>query len=247
MRAAGGRRMKLVADCHFHTVSSGHAYSTLDEYAKEASRKGLELIAMTDHGPAMPGSACAYHFQNLRVIPGRLYGVEILKGIEANIIDTDGKLDMEKINPAEMEVLIASYHLPCLKAGTAEENTRVYINAMKNRYVNIIGHPDDSRIPVDYDELVRAAAEYGVLLEVNNSSLKSGSFRKGADENYVRLLECCLKYNVSIIVNTDSHFHTCIGEFDEAVRLLKRTGFPERLVANTSVGLLKEKLVSRRG
>ena len=36
--------MKLVADCHFHTISSGHAYSTINEYAKEASDKGLELI-----------------------------------------------------------------------------------------------------------------------------------------------------------------------------------------------------------
>lgn len=239
--------MKLVADCHFHTVSSGHAYSTLDEYAREASRKGLELIAMTDHGPAMPGSAGTYHFQNLRIIPDHLHGVEILKGMEANIIGTDGSLDIQHINPEELEVLIASYHLPCLKAGTIRENTQVYIRVMENRYVNIIGHPDDSRIPVDYEELTRAAAEYNVLLEINNSSLKAGSFRKGAHENYMRLLECCAKHNVSVIVNTDSHIHTAIGEFGEAIKLLESVGFPEHLVANTSVELLKKKLVARRG
>jgi len=239
--------MKLVADCHFHTISSGHAYSTLDEYAREASMKGLELIAMTDHGPAMPGGAHDYHFQNLKVIPDYLYEVEILKGMEANIIDADGSLDIAKLNPAELDVLIASFHLPCLKPGTVEENTRTFIHVMEFKYVNIIGHPDDSRVPLDYDELARAAAENDVLLEVNNSSLKPCSFRTGSEENYVRLLESCVKHNASVIVNSDSHIHTDIGEFGDALQLLRRVGFPKDLIANTSVERLKKKLVSRRG
>jgi len=239
--------MKLVADCHFHTISSGHAYSTLDEYAREASMKGLELIAMTDHGPAMPGSAHIYYFHNLKVIPDYLYDVEILKGMEANIISHDGSLDITDLDPKELDVLIASYHSPCLKPGTAAENTKAYIGAMKNKYVNIIGHPDDGRIPVDHEELVRAAAEYDILLEMNNSSLRPVSFRQNAKENYMRLLECCEKYKVSIIVNTDAHIHTDIGEFSEALALLRQVGFPKELVANTSVERLKKRLASRRG
>lgn len=239
--------MKLVADCHFHTISSGHAYSTIDEYAREASRKGLALIAMTDHGPAMPGSAHIYHFQNLKVIPDHLYDVEILKGMEGNIIDTDGSLDTAGMDPGGLDVLIASFHTPCLKPGTAEENTRTYIGAMKNRYVNIIGHPDDGRIPIDYEELTRAAAEYDILLEVNNSSLRPHSFRLNAQENYMRLLECCVRHHVSIIVDTDAHIHTDIGDFTEALELLRQVGFPKDLVANASVERLKKKLASRRG
>jgi len=239
--------MRLVADCHFHTVSSGHAYSTLDEYAREASMKGLELIAMTDHGPAMPGGAHVYHFHNLKVIPDYLYEVEILKGMEANIIGMDGSLDTEKIDPSQLDVLIASFHLPCLKPGTVQENTMALIRAMNNKYVNIIGHPDDSRIPLDYDELVRAAAENNVLLEINNSSLKAGSFRINTKENYIRLLDCCVKHRAMVIVNSDSHIHTDIGELGEAVSLLRKVGFPKDLVANTSIERLKKNLVSRRG
>ncbi len=47
--------MKLLLDTHIHTLASGHAYSTLAEYVEMAREKGLELIAQTDHGPAMPG------------------------------------------------------------------------------------------------------------------------------------------------------------------------------------------------
>ena len=68
--------------------------------------------------------------------------------MEANIIGMDGSLDTDKLDPSELDVLIASFHLPCLKPGTIQENTRVLIRAMENKYVNIIGHPDDSRIPL---------------------------------------------------------------------------------------------------
>ncbi len=238
--------MKLVADCHLHTQSSGHAYSTITEYAKEASDKGLELIAMTDHGPRMPGSAHIYHFHNLKVIPNYLYDVEILKGMEANIVDYEGSLDTEDAHLEELEVLIASFHIPCLKPSTRKENTQALINSMKNPYVNIIGHPDDSRVELDYVELSKAAADQGVLIEVNNSSLRPISFRMNAAENYQRLLEECAKRGVYIVIDSDSHFHTDVGDCEEAIELVKKFGYPKELIANASVERLKQRLRLRR-
>ena len=49
-------------DTHTHTVSSGHAYSTVTENAKYAASIGLEIIGMTDHAPKMPGSCGYLHF-----------------------------------------------------------------------------------------------------------------------------------------------------------------------------------------
>lgn len=238
--------MKLIADCHFHTVSSGHAYSTIGEYAREASKKGLLLIGMTDHGPRMPGGAHSYHFDNLKVIPSVMDHVEILKGIEANIIGYDGALDTEDIDIEGLEVVIASFHTPCLKPSGRKENTQAVINSMKNKYVNIIGHPDDGRVELDYSELVRAAADKGVMIEVNNSSLRPNSFRKNARENYKILLEECEKKGIYIIINSDSHIHTDIGNFKEALELVGEIGYPEELVANTDVRRLKERLFLRR-
>ena len=48
--------MKFVLDAHTHTIASGHAYSTLLENVNYAAEKGLELVGITDHAPAMEGS-----------------------------------------------------------------------------------------------------------------------------------------------------------------------------------------------
>lgn len=238
--------MKLVADCHFHTISSGHAYSTINEYAKEASEKGLRLIGMTDHGPKMPGGPHIYHFHNLKVIPDIMYGVEIYKGIEANIIEFDGSIDTGDTNLEELDIVISSFHSPCLKPSTKKDNTLAIIKSMENRYVNIIGHPDDSRIAIDYTELVKAASEYGVLIEVNNSSLKPTSFRLNAKENYMMLLEECYKNKIHIIINSDAHIYSDIGNSDEALSVIKEAGFPTELIANSDLEKLKKRLSLRR-
>ena len=82
--------MKLKIDLHSHTVSSGHAYSTLIENVQAAEKLGFEALATTDHGPSMPGAPHEYHFYNLLSLPKRIGNVRILRGIEANIIDRQG-------------------------------------------------------------------------------------------------------------------------------------------------------------
>ena len=76
-----------VLDIHTHTTASGHAYNTIYEMAQSASRKGLALLGISDHGPAMEGSASKHYFRSSRCIPRELYGVKILFGCELNIID----------------------------------------------------------------------------------------------------------------------------------------------------------------
>ena len=86
--------MKIVADLHTHTIVSGHAYSTLMENAKYASEIGLKILGVTDHGPNMPGAPDPWYFGNFKVLPKKLFGVKMLYGCEANIIDSEGNLDI---------------------------------------------------------------------------------------------------------------------------------------------------------
>ena len=76
-----------ILDIHTHTIASGHAYNTIYEMAQSASRKGLALLGISDHGPAMEGSASKHYFRSGRCIPRELYGVKILFGCELNIMD----------------------------------------------------------------------------------------------------------------------------------------------------------------
>ena len=114
------------------------------------------------------------------------------------------------------------------------------LNVMKNPYVKIIGHPDDSRYPLDYEMLVPAAKENGVVLEVNNTSIHPKSVRKGARENILKMLSLCKQYECPVILGTDSHVCHQVGDFSRAQELLELAGFPDELVMNTKVENLKK-------
>lgn len=226
--------MNIEIDTHTHTISSGHAYSSLNEMAASAAEKGLSFLATTDHGPAMPGGAHLYHFHNLKIVPNYLYGVRILKGIEANIVNYRGELDVSFETLSLLDIVIASFHPPCLGASNENRTTDGLIKVMENPYVDIIGHPDDGRYRFDINRVVEAAKEHKVLLEVNNSSLLPTSFRENCRESYIRLLEVCAAEGQPIVMGSDAHHTSAVGQFDMALGLLKEISFPEELIMNRS-------------
>lgn len=238
--------MNYVLDTHTHTVSSGHAYSTLREMIQAAAAKGLEAIALTDHAMALPGSCHEFHFSNYKVIPRQWEEVRLLCGVELNIMDFQGTVDMSPELLKKMDLVIASMHSPCLCAGTREENTAAVLGILENPYIDILGHPDDNRYPLDFQAVVQKAAETGAVLEVNNSSLRPDSPRKGAAENYREMLKYCRKYRVPVTVGSDAHIEFDVGRHDYAYELFRQMDFPEELVLNRSWKALRSRL-NRQG
>lgn len=227
--------MKDIMDLHSHTIVSGHAYNTLYEMVRSASDKGLSLLGVTEHAPGIPGACHPFYFINFKVVPRELYGVRLMLGCELNIIDYLGSVDLEPRFLRGLDFGIASIHDPCFTSGTVAQNTSAYLGAMKHPSVQIIGHPDDGRFPVDYETLVCAAKEEHVLLEVNSSSLHPQSNRKNAHENYLTMLELCKKHKASIVLDSDAHCEADVGNHSRAYDLLKEVDFPEELVVNTSL------------
>ena len=85
-----------LSDIHTHSVASGHGTScTISDMAKAASRKGLKLLGITDHGPATLASGTPSYFRSLTYSPRKRFGVDLFYGIELNILDTDGRVDLE--------------------------------------------------------------------------------------------------------------------------------------------------------
>lgn len=232
--------MKHTLDVHTHTLVSGHAYSTMREMARAASEKGLELLGITEHAPAMPGSCHELYFRNLKMVDRKMEGIELMLGVELNILDFEGNVDLPVDLLGKMDIVIASMHMPCFKSGTMEENTRAYRKVLANPYVDIIGHPEDARYPVDFEALVYEAKEQGKLLEMNNNSLDPRCTRQGGYENYCKLLDFCKAYEQPIIVNSDAHTDQLVGKHEEAYALLAEVDFPETLVVNRSVAELKK-------
>ncbi len=224
-----------IVDLHTHTIMSGHALNTFYEMAKSASEKKLGLFGVSDHGPAMEGSASSVYFYVGDRVLEYMYGVRTLFGIEFNILDYNGKLDLEEKFSKTIQYGIASLHDVCITPGTEKENTFAYIRAMADPRVNIIGHPDDGTYQVDMDTLAKAARDQGVLLELNENSLKPSGYRKNSRQNALRMLEACQKYGTKLIIGSDAHVEHQVGVHTYAHQLLEETGFPEALVVNKSV------------
>ena len=111
---------------------------------------------------------------------------------------------------------------------------------MKKPYVNIIGHPDDGRFPFDYETIVRTAKETGTLLEINNSSMRPQSSRKGTRENILTMLDLCRQYEVPVTTGSDAHVDVDAGNFTNVREVLDYCNFPEELVITTDWDRLKE-------
>lgn len=198
----------------------------------EAGKRGIKVLATTDHGPNMPGGPHIYHFHNLRALPKYIEGVRVLKGVEANIIDYDGNIDIPREVLEEMEFVIASFHQPCIKPMGIKETTRALVKCMENPLIHTIGHPEDSKYPFELTEIVKLSKYTKTLLEVNNSSLLPTTFRDGTREGIVKILEECGKEDVPVVFGSDSHHTSLVGNFDMCNKLVTEIDFPKELIIN---------------
>jgi putative hydrolase len=226
--------MKIVADMHTHTVASGHAYSTVNELARAARRKGLKALAITDHGPSLPGGPHLYHFGAMRFIPPWINGVRILRGVEANILAADGSIDMPEQYLARLDFVMAGLHEGCGFDGQGiDRNTEAVLRAMMHPRIKAIAHSGNPEFPVHFEKLVQGALETKTALEINNASFSMS--RTGSRANCERLAELIGRFGAPVILGSDAHIAQGVGEFDEAVALLEKAGVPPEQVVNSSL------------
>lgn len=229
----------LLLDIHTHTLVSGHAYGTIREMAFAAKEKGIELLGISEHAPGIPGTCDPFYYLNLGVVPRKIYGVEIIHGCEINVLN-DGRLSLEQKYIDRLDYAIVGIHRQCYENEGVVKNTENVISCMKNEKVFFVSHPDDDNTPLDYQKLVIAAKEYNVALEVNNSSLLKKNQRLNCVDNYKKMLNLCNQYGVHIIINSDAHDPSCVGDFSEADKLLNEVGFDNELILNTSIDKFKK-------
>ncbi len=227
--------MNIEADLHTHTVASGHAFSTVAENIQGALEKGLKLIGITDHGPGLPGGAHAFHFWNLRILPREVQGIKILRGIEANITDAEGNVDLAEELLETLDIVHLALHTHCgYEDQGAKKNTDTVIKAMENPHVDVLVHPGNRKFPIDPVRIVEAAKENAVLLEVNNSSFLTSTSRAGSYELDLAIINEAREQGIDVVVGSDAHYKDAVGSFGAALELLGSTGFPFDRILNAS-------------
>lgn len=242
---AGETFPEIRIDLHVHSVASGHAYSTVREIAEAAAARGLEAVALADHGPALPGGAHLFHFWNLRVIPRRMYGVVMLRSAEVNIVDGQGGLDLPDAALEKLDLVQAGFHPGCgYESGSVEENTGALLGALRHPLVDIIVHPGNPNYPVDPKRLVEAAAAEGKALEMNNASYVYT--RAGSRENDLAIAREAAERGALLTVGSDAHIADFAGEFTHAIEIIEEAGVPPDAVVNRDLGSLRI-FLERRG
>lgn len=223
----------IIADLHTHTLASSHAFNTVTEMARAAREMGYRALAITDHAPAMPDSPHIWHFYNLLKLPDVMEGIPVLKGAEANVLDTEGTLDLPVELRASMDWVIASIHGDCLPGAlSVEQATHLWLKIAADPTVDMIGHSEQAEHVYDYERVARAFAEHHKVVELNGNSW---AVRPQGAANMKALALACKKAGCPIAVNSDAHsiYHLQAG-VGHLLSLLEEIEFPEELVINSS-------------
>ena len=237
--------LSIIADTHTHTIASGHAFSTISEYARAARERGLRFLCMTDHAPRIPGAPAPVFFMAVKsLLPQELDGVYLLRGVEANVVGWNGELDLPQTLLHTLEWVIASMHVVVIDPADVQAHTNAWLQIAKNPDVDVLGHLGDGRYAFEHEPVVRACAQYGKIIEINNHSF---SGRPGSNENCRDIARLCARYRVPVVVATDAHFWDAEGRFDQSLAMLEEIGFPEELILNADYDRFASVLQEKTG
>lgn len=235
--------MKLIADLHTHTLASAHAYSTVMENTAQAEKVGLKMMAVTDHAPQMEDSPHIWHHHNLSALPRVINNVFVLRGIEANIMDNNGTIDIDDDLMRKLDWIVASYHWG---EGTKSEITQSYIKLLENPHISCLGHMDNPHFGYEMREVCRVCHTQQKAMELNVARIRDER-RTETREFYKKLLSICAEEDTLVAVNTDSHFCSTIGDFAPALSIIDEVGFPEKLLLNADEKKIKQLVIRKNG
>ncbi len=237
--AEAGKLPKLIevadiqGDLHMHTTASD-GKATIREMAEAAKARGLKYIAITDHSKrvsmanGLDATRLREHWKAIRKVREEVTGIEILCGIECDILeDATMDLDDEVLSEADWVIAVLHYGLKQPR----EQIMQRLLNAIRNPNVDAIGHPTgrmlSNRPPADIDftTFFKAAADHGVLLEINSSPE-----RLDLDDVQAAAAK---SYGIPIIIDTDSHNTSGFNVLPYGVDQARRAGLTKNDVANT--------------
>ncbi|MEX0716702.1 MAG: DNA polymerase/3'-5' exonuclease PolX [Planctomycetaceae bacterium] len=232
-------------DLHMHTTATDGKASIL-EMAEAAKARGLKYIAITDHSKrvSMAGGLDAErlraHWREIDKVRGKVSGIEILNGVECDILE-DATLDLPDDVLAEADWVLAVLHYGLRQP--AEQINRRLLNAIRCPWVDAIGHPTGRLLlkregaAIDFTALYKAAADEGVLLEIN------------ADPHRLDLSDvhaaAARDHGIPIVIDTDAHSTGGLSMMEFGIYQARRAGLTKKDVANTRTAKQFRKLLRR--
>ena len=121
--------MALLADYHTHTKYSrkNHGKSTIEQNVRTAYEKGLAQVAITDHG--FNQKAYGVRRKDISQVKveieqaKEMYPIDVLLGIEANLISSKGDIDIFPEDMENLDILLCGFHR-LVKSTSSREQSR---------------------------------------------------------------------------------------------------------------------------
>jgi DNA polymerase (family 10) len=224
----------IQSDLHTHSTWSDGTLS-IKEMAQAALRRGLKVLAITDHSKSLgiAGGLSEKELleqrQEIDKIQEQLgVSLQLLQGSEVEI-RADGSLDYSDEVLAKLDIVIASLHTS-LRQNKQKITSRL-IKAIENPYVDLIAHPTGRMIPdregadLDMDAVLEAALEHGVVLEIN-----AHPARLDLNDIYARR---AADMGIRLSINTDAHSESDLDLLHFGVATARRGWISPEVVVNT--------------
>ncbi len=241
--------MILYGDYHTHTEYSrnNHGKGSVLENASVAADKGLKQIAITDHG-----FNHMFYGVNRRDIPKvqedilnakEITGVDILLGVEANLISRDGDIDVMDEDFEFLNLLLMGHHRMVTMTKVKDfmalnmanmigspfapskqrlnQNTTAFLKALDKYPIDVITHLNYG-FPTDTLAVARMAKQKGTYIELNGKRINFTD----------RELEIMASEGVKFIVNSDAHKPQMVGECNNGLNIIYRLGIPLSQIVN---------------
>jgi DNA polymerase (family X) len=231
---------------HVHsTWSDGKA--TLEDMIAEAERLGWEFVGISEHSKSAAYArgltedrlrAQRKEIDELR----RRFKIAIFWGIECDILK-DGSLDYADPVLADFDFVIASVHSSF--SMSESDMTRRIVRALQNKSVTVLGHPTGRLLleregyAVDQGEVIRAAADLGVAMELN-------AHPQRFDIDW-REIPKAKELGVKISIGPDAHSVEGLSVLSLGVGIARKGWLTKDDVVNTySLGKIQTWLKARR-
>ncbi len=236
---------QIRGDLHMHTTATDGTASIL-EMAEGAKAKGYQYIAITDHSKrvtmanGLDAKRLRAHWKAIEKVQENISDIQILKGIECDILE-DGRMDLPDDVLAEADWVIAVLHYGLKQP--QKQITQRLLNAIQNPHVSIIGHLSGRLIgkrpgaDVNYGEVLKAAADYGTMLEINAHPM-----RLDLDEIHAAKAK---ELGIPIVINTDAHSVGGLDVMQYGIYEARRAGLTKKDVANTKTWNQFQKLLKK--
>jgi len=237
--------MQILADYHTHTKYS-HGKGTIEDNVLKAISKGIKTIGISDHGYKHLAYGIKLNDiykmrEEIDKLNDKYSNIEILLGMECNILDDHGNIDIHDKIIENCDYIMAGYHFASTPTSlrsmlnhcnnymiknekSKEYNTNALINAMKNNDIFIITHPGDKG-DVYIEEVAKVAKITNTRLEINSS------------HGFLNTNQLMKIKNIGnkFVIGSDAHIPENVGNFDLAMKIIKEANLDLSLIENIKI------------